>query len=122
MRLAAFLISLAFLSGCAHQTGVQVSRDEANEIIVGETTKAEVIQLLGEPNGSMLGASEGSAESFWYNGAEAQTRPETYIPVVGLFLGGIDSKGSSLIISFDKNGVVTERFYAETNSGSRPSL
>ncbi|MBQ0746055.1 MAG: hypothetical protein KBT73_05825 [Marinobacter sp.] len=122
MRLPLLIIVLALITGCAHQNGVQVSRDEANKIIIGKTSKSEVIELLGQPNGSMLGASEGSTESFWYNGAEAKANPALYIPIVGMFFGGIDSKGSSLIISFDEKGVVTERFYSEMNSGSSRSF
>lgn len=36
--------------------------------------------------------------------SEVSTRPSTFIPIVGAFVGGMDTKSNSVTLRFDKDG------------------
>lgn len=73
---------------------------------VGKTTYQDVVRKLGEPTQRMVSA-DGSKQAF-YMYVEAQARPETFIPIVGAFVGGSDARSNSASFFFDKNDILTD--------------
>ena|SRR5690554_1942902 len=120
------LIALAAtitLTGCATHHGSQVSRSDFDQIIVGKTTKSEVINLLGEPNGSGTGSyQDGGTEWYSYVGASASASPANYLPYIGSLFGGIDTEGTSAHIYFDPEGVVTNTAYSNQKQALNTGL
>jgi hypothetical protein len=53
-----------------------------------------------------------------YIGVFAQPRPETFIPVVGAFVGGADMRMSHVIFQIDSNGVLTDIISSQHESGA----
>ena len=50
-----------------------------------------------------------------YTFMKYQTRPETFIPLVGIFVGGADVRNSSVTYVFNANGVL-ETFTQNSNN------
>jgi len=100
MKLAVLAIAAMIFVGCA-SSGVKVTEDQTSSFVKGQTTRAQVIQALGNPT-SQTKMSDGT-RIISYSYARARTRPTTFIPIVGLFAGGTDTHGSSVTLSFDAN-------------------
>ena len=77
------------LAGCA-STGVRVDEKNLQSFKKGETTYSEVVARLGQPTSSTVMAD--GQRMIMYTYAQAQARPETFIPIVGAFGGGADYK------------------------------
>lgn len=92
------------LSGCM-ASGVQVDQKAVAQFQKGKTTIAEVEAALGPPSNSTI-SSDGN-QIIMYNYFQMQTRPETFIPYVGAFVGGADTKNSFAMFVFNGNGVLT---------------
>ena len=121
------LISL--LIGCATSGNPRVAQEEVlAQIILGQTTKEEVRQLLGPPQGFTKSLIEGLAQEkllyeLWiYHYHKVETNPALFIPFVGLAVvaacGGVESQFHSLTIGFSSEGIVKSVFKhgAGTNS------
>jgi outer membrane protein assembly factor BamE (lipoprotein component of BamABCDE complex) len=123
------LFALAFailLSGCA-TVGKDFDAQKADQIVEGQTTKSEVIALLGKP--SMTGTSTGglSVEGDYstyavYSFAKSQARPETFIPFVGMLVGGVDSESKSLTVFYNEHDVVTATSSNQSSQGANTGL
>lgn len=107
------------LAACA-STGVKVDPNAMASFKVGQTTQAEVVGRLGEPTTSVVTAN--GERQLTYTYAEAQVRPENFIPVVGLFVGGVDSKATSVVLIFDANGVLKDHASASHKQGMGTGL
>lgn len=102
------------LSSCA-TTGVKVDPNTVSTFEIGKTTYSEVIQQLGTPSTNTL--SGNGERMIVYTYAEAQVRPESFIPIVGLFVQGVDSKATSVALQFDKKGVLKDKAVTEAQNG-----
>jgi membrane-associated protease RseP (regulator of RpoE activity) len=92
--------------------GVQVDQRTVQRFVKGRTTYPEVIAALGQPTSSTI-RSDGK-QIIMYTYVQMQARPESFIPYVGLFLGGADTRSSSASFIFDRNGVLED--YASSTS------
>lgn len=92
----------AAVSGCASQTGVQVQEAQLSAFQKGITTEADVIRAFGAPVTSVRN-SDGQ-KTIGYSFSQVKIRGATFIPIVGMFAGGADSKMNSTIFTFDKDG------------------
>ena len=111
IRLTAKLLVVIFFLGiiisCATVGNKEImDQSKTSQIIKGQTTKKEVLSLIGEP--SKVTFMENDCEVWDYVLSKSQTRAVTFVPVVGLFAGGMDMQTYTLTIKFDKNGVVQE--------------
>jgi outer membrane protein assembly factor BamE (lipoprotein component of BamABCDE complex) len=88
---------------------------KTSQIQEGKTTKAEIISLLGEPNHTT--SMPNSEEMLMYTYTQSATRPTTFIPVIGLFAGGVDMKGKTLSFRFDKNGILQKTDKGQMKGG-----
>lgn len=114
MRWLCIALSLA-LSGCA-ASGVQVKEEQLAQFKQGQTTLPDVVKALGQPNHQTL--MPNGSRLLIYSYAQIQTRPETFIPVVGAFVGGADMKTNSATFMFDKNGVLQSMSASSGATGS----
>lgn len=101
MRYLAVLF-IVLLSGCA-TVGTQIDGNYTQSIKEGVTTEREIIAALGAPL-TVTQNSDGT-KTLMYVYSEAQTKAATFIPVVGLFAGGTDTKSQSLVVII-KDGLV----------------
>lgn len=97
------IAALLTLSACA-TSGVKVDQSKLTSLHKGETTYSEAIQLLGKP--SSVSVSDDGSRMVSYIYTSSQARPETFIPIVGAFVGGMDTETSSANLTFDKNGIL----------------
>lgn len=91
-----------FLAACA-TSGIKVSDQQIAAFERGKTTYPEVIAALGEPTFQM---NNGALRVASYGSSTVRTRPQTFIPFVGAFVGGADMRTSSVTFTFDRNDVL----------------
>jgi len=108
------ILAAVLLTACA-SSGVMVDQNKVGTFKEGVTTEADVYAALGKP--TSVSTSTGTKILMYY-GSQAQVKAATFIPVVGLFAGGSDSKVSMLMLTF-KDGVLTN--INNTQSGSSVS-
>ena len=106
------LLASVALSGCVG-TGNPVIVDEevTSLIMVGVSTKDDVHYLLGEPTASSHSfdqRQEGTSilEIWDYNYVKVGVSPDSHIPLFGPFLGSSSVRTGSVIVRYDRNGVV----------------
>jgi hypothetical protein len=85
------------LSAC-YSTGVRVTEKQVRGFTPGVTTYADVVKALGQPS-TVTASSDGSRRAA-YIFASASTKPASFIPYVGLFAGGTDTKSATTTFTF----------------------
>lgn len=111
--ISALAIVLA-LSGCA-SSGVYVDEAAARSFTKGKSTVSDVVEKLGAPTNKTINSS-GKTE-IRYDYVESQTRPESFIPYVGLAVGGTDVRVNTAIFTFNSKGVLTDYSYTSNETG-----
>ena len=99
------------LSACV-AGGTQVKESQLSQFHKGKTTIREVVDALGDPNTNSL-LPDGS-RMLCYAYVQAAARPETFIPIVGAFVGGADSRSNTTCFQFAENGIL--KGYTSTSS------
>ncbi len=118
MRIILIALSIMIM-GCA-TVGTKIESDKLSQIKEGVTTKQQVVSLIGKP--STVSLSPDGKEIFTYQYAHASNRASNFIPVVGLFTGGIDTKQETTQILIDKNNVVEKIVYNDSNIAMNTGL
>ena len=99
------------LAGCVSIGNSDLASDQTMaNIQVGETTRQQVMNLLGEPDGRMKIEMGGSSREWWsYTHASAVINPIDYILLYGLFFNGIGLYDTRYDVGvfFDHRGVVS---------------
>lgn len=99
------------LAGCISTGDARLFNDATvAQIKPGETTKGQVIALLGEPTYQREATMSGHAYEWWGYAAEQSTvNPLDYLLLVGLFFNGIGTPDDrrDLHLFFDPDGVLT---------------
>ena len=103
------------LSGCM-SSGVKVDETKVAAFQKGVTTYQEVIQVLGKPTNSTF--MPDGTHMIIYSYVSAQARPESFIPIVGAFVGGADSEQNTVMLTFDQNGVLKTTMTSQSGIGS----
>lgn len=99
--LAFFLAVLLF--GCA-SIGHMIDQSAADRIKKGETTKGQVIDLIGSPT-QVTRLSNGDT-TFVYLYVRVASKPESFIPIVGLFAGGSNVQNQIVVVTFGPDDIV----------------
>lgn len=99
------LIVILQLVGCA-ASGIRITEDQLVVLQKGKTTVEDVHRAFGRPTSSTVTASGDRMFAYMY--VEAQARPETFIPIVGGFIGGADSRSTMVTMRFDSAGVLQD--------------
>jgi outer membrane protein assembly factor BamE (lipoprotein component of BamABCDE complex) len=103
MRALIFILVTAVLTACA-TSGTQIDPAKVASFQRGRTTVSEVQSALGAPNGTSL-LPDGSRVMV-YTYVHAHARPETFIPIIGGFVGGADAQAQSVSFFFGPDGVL----------------
>lgn len=98
-------VALLALAGCVAM-GVQVTESQLKSFERGKSTVGQVVSSLGQPTSSTLSAD--GTRMLMYMYTEAQARPESFIPYVGAFIGGSDSRSNMVMMRFDASGVLID--------------
>ena len=105
------------LVGCASTGNKQVkNRDYTSQVASTGKTQDEVMEALGEPTNVQF--RENGQEVWTYTYTNSDTRVTTFIPVIGLFLGGADMEVTTLNILFTENGTVAKTITGSTKGGA----
>ena len=98
------------LAGCASAGNQVLAKQDAatvsQSIVDGRSTKAEVQAAYGDPNDTSF--TDGGNEIWKYSYSYATPTAASFVPIVGIFAGGADVDKKTLVILFDKAGVVTK--------------
>ncbi len=109
-------LALATIITACAATGVKVDPSQTASFKPGQTTYAEVIAKLGPPTSQ---TQIGTGQRFIsYTYARSAARPETFIPIVGAFVGGADTQAQSVMFRFDANGVLVDTTSSSHQMGS----
>ncbi len=92
--LAACLLCTACMTA-----GTQVGPGQLAQFQKGKTTEREIVSALGEPNSKSVTSDGTSVICYTY--VHAAARPETFIPLVGAFVGA-DSRSDSTCFQFSQ--------------------
>ena len=99
------------LSGCLSIGHSELASDQTMAgIRVGETTREQVMDVLGEPDSHMLIDIRGSRREWWsYTYASAVVNPIDYILLYGLLFNGIGMYDTRYDVGvfFDHRGIVS---------------
>lgn len=119
-RLALLLLAGWCAACTTHQQGdVALANEQAIKAIkLNTSTKDDVRRLLG-PAKTVTSKADG-VEAWTYKLVTSGVRPETYIPVAGLFLGEGQAQATVVTVTFDKTGIVRE--ISEQRTVSKASL
>jgi len=112
------LISAALaisLTACV-SSGVRVTGEQTATLKRGETTRTEVLAAFGKPTTQVRRADGSTMLMYMYT--EAASRPESFIPIAGAFLGGMDMRSNHVTLVFDPNDTLTDYTSAETETGT----
>ncbi|MFJ5398379.1 hypothetical protein [Pectobacterium sp. CHL-2024] len=113
--ITAALVSFA-LSGCysfGNQTLKNVTQEDVkNKIVKGKTTKSEVLTAFGEPDKRIASDDE---EKWSYSMHNYRSKPTSYIPLVGVLIGGTDIEEKSIFITFKGEKVSSYEFSADAS-------
>lgn len=99
------LIAAFFIQGCV-STGRKIDQAAADSIKKGETTRAQVGQMLGAPE---LVTRKGNGDTVYvYNYMRATAKASTFIPYIGPFVGGANVQTQSTSVTFGPDDVVKD--------------
>jgi outer membrane protein assembly factor BamE (lipoprotein component of BamABCDE complex) len=109
-RLIVVIALASGLSACV-SAGNQVLKTAdaetvSHSIVDGQSTKASVQASFGDPNDTSF--TDGGNDVWKYSYAYGTPKAATFIPIVGIFAGGMDVDKKTLVILFDKSGVVVK--------------
>lgn len=119
MKRYIILAVIAVTLGCA-ASGTRLSKEDIQKIKEGETTRAQVIEMLGAPPISTLG-SDGK-EIFTYHFSSLKMSPQNFIPVVGLIQSRTNMNIQMTHILFTKDGIVEKITSTDSQSNIRSGL
>jgi hypothetical protein len=71
---------------------------------------------LGSPTSNSL-MPDGS-RMIMYSYVQVQSRPESFIPIVGPLIGGADARSSNVVLMFDTRGILTQFSSSQAAFGS----
>lgn len=115
MKIGIIIFFITVTTGCV-SVGTQVKLDQLSGFTKGTTTYSDVVAKLGTPN--TISAQSNGKRIASYTYIHSQTRPETFIPFIGGFIGGADSKFNTAQFVFDQEGKMIEYSISESNYGS----
>jgi outer membrane protein assembly factor BamE (lipoprotein component of BamABCDE complex) len=98
----------SLLVGCV-SSGRPINQTKVRQIQKGVSTRSDVELLLGKPTSvTETDGAIGKTTTLTYMHISANATPESFIPYVGLFVSGAESKAQSVIIVFDGDGKVKD--------------
>lgn len=107
LRLAGLGLSIA-LAGCVTASGGKAFDPTVVQgFKEGQTTQADVVAKLGQPQIKTSGEDGPGASTWTYAYGSSTSDPKNYIPIVGGYLGSkANASQQSLTLTFDGRGVL----------------
>jgi outer membrane protein assembly factor BamE (lipoprotein component of BamABCDE complex) len=123
-RLTLALVLTATLAACA-SVGNHVLRHETPDtlqakIIEGRTTRAEIQALFGVPMGTSF--TDGAQEVWTYELTRLSADAVAYVPFLSLLGSTASGTRKSLVVMFDKDGVVRRYALHEADYSQRTGI
>ena len=115
MRRVFVLAATVWLTTCA-ATGVRVDADKVSALKIGQTSFADAVAALGPPTSQMHLGNGTMIVSYSY--VQVSARPESFIPIIGPFVGGADSRASSVTLRFAPDGRLADVISSESQYGT----
>lgn len=109
-----FLVAILGMSGCAVQQGTKVEARDVSFVKKGQTTKAELINRLGQPTTSSVDGS--GKETLIWEYYKHTSDAKSFIPFAGFVMGSTEMEGSTFTVSLDKNKRVADHQIASSRS------
>ena len=106
-----------FILSCA-TTGRKIDQAAADSIKKGETTRAQVGQMLGSPE--LITRSSTGDTVYVYQYSRATAKPSTFIPFIGGFVGGVDVQQQMTTITFGSDDIVKD--YSTTQGATETDM
>ena len=100
--LAAAILLTSSLTSWAMQPA-RITQERVNQIQVGQTTEADLVQLFGTPTTRFVDLRHYIAID-WFRSVPAP--PQSYIPIIGSCLGGLDVEAQQLTVDLSPSGRV----------------
>jgi len=113
------LLITTLIGGCV-SAGREVTQKDMAGIEKGKTTTVDVKSRLGKPNSQTID-SEGR-QIYTYFFIHSQARPESFIPIVGAFVGGADTRNSYTTFIFDSEGILQSYTQSEGGIGAGQNM
>ncbi len=110
MKYVIIFFTLVMLSGCASY-GKEIKQSSVNQIQRGITTKQEIINAFGNPDGTYF--DRDNKLIMYYYAGKMKPSAWNFVPLVGLVHSEINMQNQMLTIILDKNNIVEE--YSFTN-------
>ena len=116
MRALGPMLAALVLVGCS-SSGTRVDPAKVATFERGRTTANEVVASLGPPNG--VSTLPDGSRVFAYTYLHTQARPETFIPIIGGFVGGADAQLQSATFIFGPDSVLRggSSYQSQTGTG-----
>ena len=116
-------MSAVALSGCADGIGNGRIANQSNntlsrKIIKGKTTESQIRQMFGDPDKTTFNSKDDLMWTYEYQ--HDHDTVAAYIPVVNWFAKDVKGHKKTLVILFNKKGIVKN--YAFSNSANSISL
>ena len=104
-------LGLLTMAGCAGKSGNEklgsmTKEQVSQQIVKGKSTKADVQAMLGDPTSASFDKDNNT--QWTYVHARADAKAVNYIPFVSIFAHGYNTTTKSLVVLFDKDGVVKD--------------
>lgn len=117
------IVILSLLLGCTSTGNQHLANTNAvnlnQNIVNGQTTKAEIEALLGSPD--TVDLNNDNNEKWVYEYKKSSAKGSNYVPIVNMFAQGTNDFKKMLVIVFNKKGIVQNHAYSEskgeTNAG-----
>jgi len=93
------------LAGCV-SSGRKIDQSAADKIEKGKTTREQVVNLIGSPD--HITRTGNGDTIFMYNYMRIAAKPASFIPYVGLFVGGSNLQHQMYMVTFGPDGVVKD--------------
>ena len=100
-----FLIVALFAITACVSMGTKIDQENGSQFVPGKTTYAEAIQQLGKPTQSTMNSDGTRTAMYMYT--QSQINAANFIPVVGMFVRGSESKNTIVALNFDRNSLLT---------------
>jgi outer membrane protein assembly factor BamE (lipoprotein component of BamABCDE complex) len=108
------------LAACAPTTsGTAPTDSQLASFQEGRTTAAQVLAALGPPTSDAYDSTTGQ-RTLGYAETRADVKGESFIPIVGVFAGGVNAQSRSVVLTFDKRGVLVGRSVSKSAIESTP--
>lgn len=122
---AVLLGVMAITSGCAGKTGNEVlgkmEKEKINQQIVkGQTTKAQVKEIFGDPDKTDFDPS--GLEKWTYSHKRSAAKAINYVPVANWFVAGTNDTIRNLVILWNENDTVKNYINSEAQGESKAGL